>query len=307
MTWLLWRQHRAPIAIGTLLLVAFAVPGLVTGTHLADSLAACRANGSCGRVDLLDGYRAINIIVDLTIMVPLLIGLFWGATIAGRELETDTATLVWTQSVTRRTWIASKLLMLFGYATLTSAAVTGLVTWWSQAHNATVESRFSGLQFDIQGVVPVAYTLFAAALGLCAGALWRRMLPAMATTVGGFIGVRLLVELAIRPHYMAPIVRDVSMAEPTGLASGSLGISSQLVQHGHVVMGGAVAPPVQCASAVGRDAMGSCMDALGYRLRVTYQPASRYWPFQWIEAAVFVGLAVALTVVAVLALRRRDP
>jgi hypothetical protein len=32
----------------------------------------------------------------------------------------------------------------------------------------------------------------------------------------------------------------------------------------------------------------------GYQHVVTYQPASRYWPFQWYETSVYVGVAVLL-------------
>ena len=31
-----------------------------------------------------------------------------------------------------------------------------------------------------------------------------------------------------------------------------------------------------------------------FHLAVTYQPASRYWPFQWYETSIFVGLALVL-------------
>ena len=36
------------------------------------------------------------------------------------------------------------------------------------------------------------------------------------------------------------------------------------------------------------------MDKLGIREAITYQPASRYWPFQWIETGIFLALALAL-------------
>jgi MYXO-CTERM domain-containing protein len=52
--------------------------------------------------------------------------------------------------------------------------------------------------------------------------------------------------------------------------------------------------------------MSRCLDALGYQVRTTYQPGNRFWAFQWIESAVFVGLAALLVVAALVALRRRD-
>jgi hypothetical protein len=41
----------------------------------------------------------------------------------------------------------------------------------------------------------------------------------------------------------------------------------------------------------------ACLCALaraGYRKLVTYQPASRFWAFQWYETTIFLGLALAL-------------
>jgi hypothetical protein len=37
-----------------------------------------------------------------------------------------------------------------------------------------------------------------------------------------------------------------------------------------------------------------CISRLGIRQVVTYQPLSRYWPLQWCETLMFLGLAVAL-------------
>jgi H+/Cl- antiporter ClcA len=227
--------------------------------------------------------------------------MFWGATIVGRELEAGTATLVWTQSITRRRWLSTKLLTLFVFTAACSGVVAGLVTWWSDAHNLVVESRFNGLQFDIQGIAPVGYALFASALGLAAGVLWRRALPAMATTVGGFVGVRLVVELAVRWHYMSPVTTVNGLDEPTGLPSGAWVKSSDLVLHGQVLRGPVRADPT-CAL---RD-VRECMTQRGYQMRTVYQPAGRYWTFQWIEFGIFAGLAVILVAVAVVVLRRHD-
>ena len=48
--------------------------------------------------------------------------------------------------------------------------------------------------------MPVGYTIFAVALGVAAGALVRKVLPAMTVTVAGFIGARVAVMVA-RPHF----------------------------------------------------------------------------------------------------------
>jgi hypothetical protein len=303
MSWLIWRQHRAQLAVAAALLAAFAVPVWITGRRLTDQLVACRAGTTCGGV--FQGYQGMSTLVVVTIMVPLLIGVFWGATIIGRELESGTDALVWTQSVTRRRWLVSKLGTLFGFAVLAAGAVAALVTWWSNTHNAVVQSRFDAPQFDIQGLVPVGYALFAAALGLAAGVLWRRSLPAMATTVGVFVAVRLLVELYARPHFIAPVTRTSSFAQPDAVPSGALSISTDVVLHGHVVSG-PIAAPTQCVSANTRPEMNECMHRLGYAIRAVYQPPGRFWTFQWIEFGIFAGLAALLVVAGVVVLLRRD-
>jgi hypothetical protein len=305
MTWLLLRQHRLQLALAAALLVAFAVPIAVTGRHLADALQSCRTDNSCSGFDLLQNYSALTALTNLTVLVPLFLGVFWGATIVGRELDTGTATLAWTQSVTRARWLRAKVLTLFAATILCSAAVTALATWWSAARNATVETRFTGLQFDIQGIVPIGYAVFSAALGLAAGVLWRRVLPAMATTLGGFVAVRLLVELVVRPHYRAPITVTSTMSTRGGPPPGAWVVRSDLTLDGHVVSG-PVRLPSNCLAAGSRGDANTCLDALGYRMRMTYQPADRYWTFQLVEAAIFVGLAALLVAVAVIALRRHD-
>jgi hypothetical protein len=51
---------------------------------------------------------------------------------------------------------------------------------------------------------------------------------------------------------------------------------------------------------------GPCLAARGYRVLITYQPASRYWAFQGIETGIFVLLAAALIAVTAIAVTRRD-
>ena len=117
--------------------------------------------------------------------------MFLGATLVARETEHATNVLVWTQTVTRRRWLRSKIAMAVAATLVWSAAVAGLVTWWSGTPNSLYANRFDGTQFDTQSVVPIAFALFAVALGLAAGSVLRRTLPALAATVGIYVGVRL--------------------------------------------------------------------------------------------------------------------
>jgi len=54
------------------------------------------------------------------------------------------------------------------------------------------------------------------------------------------------------------------------------------------------------------NAVFSCMQAHGWRGFATYQPASRYWPFQGIETGIYLLLAAALIGVTFAIVRRRD-
>jgi ABC-type transport system involved in multi-copper enzyme maturation permease subunit len=299
MNWLLWRQHRLQWAIAAVALVGFALPIVITGR----ARSGCTQGNPC--VVHITGVNIAQTLVNLSVAVPVLIGAFWGAILVGRELETGTAGLVWTQSISRRRWLRGKIATLFISAILAAAAVSALVAWWARPGTPNYNNRFEAIHFDTQGVVPVAYAVFAAALGLAAGVLFRRALPAMATTVGGFLAVRLVVELAARPHYMTPVTRFSSMKGEGSLPFGALSISNGIALHGHVVSG-PISVPDSCAGAVSRQDMDACMQRAGYVLRSVFQPANRYWTFQWIEFGIFAVLAVLLVAAAVLVLRRRD-
>jgi hypothetical protein len=141
--------------------------------------------------------------------MPALIGMFWGAPLVARELEHRTYHLVWTQSVSRTRWLATKV----GLVGLASVALAGLfslmVTWWSSPFDRITDTPFSPSFFDRRDIVPVAYAAFAFALGTTAGILIRRTLPAMATTLVAYIGARFTVVNWIRPHFMSPMTATV--------------------------------------------------------------------------------------------------
>jgi hypothetical protein len=310
MTWLLWRQHRRQGGFTLGLLAAFGVLLWLTGVSMAhtyhEAVSSCAASDTCGDLTLFDGWGPLFNLVNVTVLVPVLIGAFWGATVVGRELDTGTNRLVWTQSVTRREWMRSKVTLLLVGSTAAGAALAGLVTWWSGTLNSLHQDRFGGLKFDIQGVVPIGYTVFAAALGLASGVLWRRTLPAIATTVGGYFVVRLVVEGFFRPHYMAPVIATSGLGAGRGGPVGAWLMSSTIQVHGHSIPGGRIQLPEACAAVGSRAESSACLARNGYLEVSKYQPAGRYWHFQLVELAIFLVLAAVLTGVAVFALRRQD-
>ena len=121
------------------------------------------------------------------------------------EAEAGTTQFAWMQSVTRKRWLTVKIGWMLLAAAVWGGVITALVTWWEGPNNAEQLNGFDPGRFDIMGTVPVAYSLFALALGIAAGALLRRTLPAIAVTLAGFIAVRALITLLLRPHYMSAV------------------------------------------------------------------------------------------------------
>jgi hypothetical protein len=66
----------------------------------------------------------------------------------------------------------------------------------------------------------------------------------------------------------------------------------QVVHGGHGDMGAALQSCARTLSAT-------------FRQTIAYQPASRYWPFQWAELGVFLALAVALAAFSAWWIRHR--
>jgi hypothetical protein len=304
MTWLMWRQHRSQVLVTGVTLALFALAVLLTGVHMAhiydDAVRNCPGNGACEIVGhLFSGYGAIVDVVHLSIALPVLLGVFVGSTLIARETEQATNVLVWTQTVTRRRWLLTKVIAAVTATVLTSAAVSALVTWWSGTPNSLYGDRFQGTQFDTQNIAPIAFALFAVALGLAAGSLIRRVLPALAGTVGVYAVIRIGVAVYLRPHYMTPVSASLPVDAPGSAAPGSWTLTSDLVDPaGHVVTG-RFSIPATCSVTTDRTGLSKCLDRLGYHTITKYHPAQHYWQFQWTEAGLFLVLATALTIYAI--------
>ncbi len=325
MTWLIWRLHRTQLSIGVALLAALTVLLLITGLQMAAqyhaALVACSASHTCAGLGntLFLGNHAVGFLVIMTLGVPALFGLFLGAPMVATELETGTGQFAWMQSITRKRWLAVTTGWLLLTAAVWGGAVSGLVTWWSGPENALQLDAFKPGRFDIMGIVPVGYAVFAMALGIAAGAVVRRTLPAMAITLAGFIAVRAAIALWLRPYYLSPVTTTYNLLKgftPPGaawsFAQGIRGPAGNLIPpaNGVAVDGVPVGYlPSSCVpTARGTSSVAvSCQHALaGFRGSVTYQPADRYWAFQGIETAIFAVLAAALIALAAVVLLRRD-
>jgi ABC-type transport system involved in multi-copper enzyme maturation permease subunit len=300
-----WLQFRAQAVTAAAALAAVVVVLAVTSPH---------RQANFGVSHWL--YTAGIVVLYLT---PAIIGIFWGAPLISRELETGTFRLAWTQSISRTRWVAVKL-GLTGLAAMATAGLLSLVvTWWSSPmdqRNPLGGYRLSAVLFGARDLVPVGSTAFAFALGVTIGLLTRRAIPAIAISLAIFAAVLVAVPLWVRPHLIPP-VRTVSSLNLSNISVGSsfpensLGVSTTVNIPGAWVYSNQVTTPSgstslglapqACISGPANSPTAGptsvCQAAIGrlhLRQVVVYQPGSRYWAFQWLETAIYLLLALLL-------------
>jgi hypothetical protein len=309
MIWLTWRQFRGQAVVGGAALIPFAAYVVWTGVRLRDDCAAGCVEAFQGRLYLLDA---------VLLVVPAVLGMFWGAPLVARELEAGTHRTVWNQSVSRRRWLLVKLLFTAGAAAAFTGACSALLTWAAAPYDRLAGDRFTALLFGTRNVAPVAYAALAVVLGALLGLALRRTLPAMALTAALFVAVQVAMPMLVRPHLVAPVTADVPMTEEVLRDLRFLGSDASI--EGLSVPGGWVTTtsrmlrsngePVDlaryeaCISA-SPDAAARCIAGLDLHVRARYQPADRYWRFQWLEAGLFLALAVGAGGVGLWWVRRR--
>ena len=313
MTRLTLRLARPNVLASIALLAAVALYAVLTrramSTYLDESgLSACLASGGDCTALARDFTSKFNVVISSKLwitLVPLLTGMFWGGPLIAREVEQGTHRLAWTQSVSRARWLATKLGIFLLGATAVAAALTQVMTWWfAPIERIQGFGRLSPDVFDFRGIVPIAYTLFAFALGAAAGATFKRTVPAMAVALVAYLPIKIGVQV-LRSHYLKPL--DVTYAFGTTsprLASGDWNLGSEVVDRSGGILGSAGVPD-PCQALASKAAAEACSVENGYRFVDTYQPISRFWPFQLIESGIFVGLSIIVLAVAVWWILRR--
>ena len=322
-----WRQHRFALAGVAVLLGALAVWLWIIGTPLHHAYAAaiaCRPASSSACQNLVSTFNATNdhmtgatspggVFLQL---VPVLIGAFAGAPVLARELETGTFRYAWTQGFGRWRWVLAKLVLLAALLAAATAAVGVLVSWYYQPYFATGNqalylnqiSPFATL-FTLRGVAFPAWTVAAFAIGALAGMLIRRVLPAIVATLAVYAGLAFATAGLLREHYLAPLLTSSPNLPGTAWI-----LSQWSTKDGRFAFAGN--PPLSllnqfCSSppsGPGKPSVGSfaqCLAQHGYTQWTSYQPATRFWPFQLIEGGWLLALSALLIAVTVWLVQRR--
>jgi hypothetical protein len=291
MIWVSWRQHRAQAIACLGLLAALTVYAILLGSSMRtafshDDLAGClaRSQGTSCQAAIGSFTGKFGTLVNVAfwavlLIAPGLIGVLVGAPLIASELEYGTWRLAWSQTVPRTRWLAAKLALVTGGLVLFGAAATAVITWYREPMDR-LTGHFLGNIYDFEGPVLTAYILCAFGFAVLAGLLIRRSIPAMIAAFVPWLAIRLVVEFLLRPRFQAPLMfRGCAHG-----CSGGYGLGS--------------VPQI-----TGR--IGDWVVNAGHGHGITYQPADRFWTFQFIEAGLFVALTAAALAATIWLLRRR--
>ena len=295
MIWVTWRQHRAMLVSLGAVLGTVAVFLLVLGLwvhHNFSALMACAATASqdCGALNSSFNNtdwtlgNTLGIFMDLA---PALIGAFTGPAVMARELEAGTFRYAWTQGIGRVRWTIAKLALLGLVIAVVTWAFSQLFTWFfapflQQQDTLTV---FSATVFDTRGVAFAAWCLVAFAIGAFLGMLLRRVIGAMAATLGAYLGLALLTWLVLRERYPFALVTSNARLFSAQFTSGSVNSLPSTAPNN--------SPWVLSTWNVGRTQWWR------------YIPVSRFWPMQVFEAGWLLIVAILLGAATVWLVRRR--
>ncbi|MFE2044153.1 transporter [Streptomyces sp. NPDC059477] len=311
--WLAWRQSRVLVAVGAgALLVAVAVAAY-SRAGMFDELRGGRY-GHCDPGPLhCSGPDGLPLLMDiaplqylglLNIALPVLIGVFWGAPLLGRDLELGTHRMVLSQGISRAQWFASR----FGLAAVCTVVLSGLLatlfSWWREPAADRSYGLFWYETSALSGSGPrvAAAALFGLAAGTLIGLLTRRVLAAMGLTLLATGVTVAALELA---HKLRVLVPPRSYISEGIRPKPPMGEKWSTGTYGMITASGDRDDVLNCPHPSGAE-LKRCMAENGYVSRFyEANPPGDYWTLQWVDTGILGGAALLLTLATVLVLRRR--
>jgi hypothetical protein len=292
MIWVTWRQHRTQAVVCLALLCAVAIAAVALGawmrsTFSSDGLGACLArSGGAGCTSVIDAFtqKFNGPVIPLGVMLvalPGFLGAAVGAPLLGTELERGTWQLAWSQTVPRTRWLVTQLALVVGGLVVFGAAVTAVVTWARGPLDELSMRAQTPLNFE--GLYLTCSLLCAFALGVLAGLLLRNTIGGMVVAYIAWEAPSLVATLLSGPLHILTVTKTIACT--TGCARAS---ASSI-------------PPV--TGNLGDQVLS--LTRTGNHLIVTYEPASRFWTLQLIDAGLFLAVAAAALGTAIWLLHRR--
>lgn len=306
MIWVSWRQQRAEtlLAAGLLLLVAaLFVP---VGIHLAamydqQGIAACVGKRTEACQQALSNFGASAGILRSALgwftLLPGLLGVALAAPLV-LELENGTVFFGWTQGVTRARWLAAKLGVAVVSALVASGALTLILMWYRRPLDAAY-GRLDNAVYDVEGIVPLSYVLFALGLGLAVGVVWRRTAPSVVLAFLSYVGGRVFVDSWLRQRLTTLHSATWGFRSPGPILDRAwIVFQGPSDRAGRPFHGGFGVLQACAHTTGGRGFKGvdpACLARHGAGFNhAVYVPASSFWPLQAVEFALFGGVGIAL-------------
>jgi hypothetical protein len=321
--WVTLRQRRgAMIGVSVLLglIAVYLVIMAIIQNHAYAAVTACHpaAAVKCQRLaqDFSSTYwgghnsalqsGGAQTVSSLMFVVPVLLGVFVGAPLISRELDTGTFRFAWTQGAGRTRWALSTLVLPALLLTAVTGAFTALFYWYFRPFLADGQvSEFLPLAFALLGVAFAAWTLFAYALAAFTGTLFRRTVPAMAVTLIVYIVLAIGTATTIRAHYQAPVTES-GWNQPSGAGWViSSWIKAPDGQQLSPAAANSLPVPASVQNSQSPDAFNNWLTGHGYTMWQSVQPDSRFWQFQLTEGGWLLGVSALLIGGAVWLIRRR--
>jgi hypothetical protein len=293
MIWVTWRQHRTQAIVCLALFCAVTVAAVTLGawmrsTFNADGLGACLArSGGADCPNVISSFTqkfsgaALVPLSIVLVAIPGYLGAIVGAPLLGQELERGTWQLAWSQTVPRTRWLVTQLALVIGGLAVFGAAVTAVVTW-ARAPLDEVSVRAQP-PLNVEGLFLTCSLLCAFSLGVLAGLLLRNSIGAMVVAYIAWEVPFVVTTLLGGPLHLLAATKTITRT--TSWAS----VSTNSV------------PPV--TGNLGDQVLS--LARTGNHITVTYLPASRFWPVQFIQGGVFLAVAAAALGTAIWLLHRR--
>jgi ABC-type transport system involved in multi-copper enzyme maturation permease subunit len=329
--WVSWRQHRFALGGVAVLLGALSLYLWLAGLHVHHTyatVAACHPATSYACQNQVINFNSAygstaRTVAILLQTVPALIGAFLGAPVLARELETGTFRYAWTLGVGRQQWTLAKLVPLAIAVAAAAGAFSLLFSWYYQPFFADGNNiPLDPTLFGLRGVAFAAWTLAGFAIGALAGLLIRRVVPAIAATLAVYAGLLFAARLYLQQHYLTPLTGRNLFNPPAGAwlisswwTKGGTTISRSAMGQLTDTMLRQIMPALLPKNVNDNDVKfykGAANSQVlhyftqhGYIQWTSYQPGSRFWPFQWIEGGWLLVLAVLLIAATVWLVGRR--
>ncbi|MFE9853774.1 hypothetical protein [Streptomyces sp. NPDC005780] len=233
-------------------------------------------------------------------VLPAAIGAFVAGPMIGRELESGTYRLAWSQSVSPARWLLTKLAVPAAITVVAVPVLSAVYAWCRTSPDTDRLAWYDTTVYAATGTLPTASALLGIALGALAALLVRRTLLAMSITALVYGAVALTLGAVRSSLWAVTTVVTPLNATPADLPGSTL-----------FVGGGLMAGEQQLSGETCyRDPVPELVDRCLADHHITgtytdYHPASHFWPLQLVGTGIVLVLTAVAVALAFRVLRRR--